>query len=302
MRNEETYVASGTHVHFAIYLPKIVIRYRAIVQIHHGLEEYHERYHKFATFLANHGYVVVTADFAGHGQSLNNFDQGKFSDFDGTVSLVEDVERLRNIISKRYPSLPYFMLGYQLGSVVLKKYIARFGQKIDGCLLLGTNGQNPFRKYKPLFNLSSLFLNDNAKNNFIHHIIHQRFGKSSNAIDYLSCDCDEVACYYDDPFNHFAYTNKSYKEIMRMLDQTSAYESIKQIPTDLPILLLAGQDDFFGEYGKGVKWLYHVYKTQGFKDVEFKIYPEMRMDILYEVNYKDVYWKIVDWLEEHTYY
>ena len=158
MRNEESYVTSGTHVHYAIYLPKIVIRYRAIVQIHHGLEEYHERYHKFATFLANHGYVVVAADFAGHGQSLKDFAQGQFSDFDGTISLVEDVEKLRGIISTRYPSLPYFMIGYQLGSVVLKKYIATFGQKIDGCILLGTNGQNPFRHYRLAFKPLVAFL------------------------------------------------------------------------------------------------------------------------------------------------
>lgn len=302
MRNEETYVTSGTHVHFALYLPRIVIRYRAIVQIHHGLEEYNERYHKFASFLANHGYVVITADFPGHGQSLNNFNQGQFCELDGTVTLVDDVERLRDIVATRYPSLPYFMLGYQLGSVVLKKYIALFGQKIDGCILLGTNGQNPFRHYRAAFNLSSLFVNDNAKNNFIHQLIHSRFGKSSNAVDYLSHDSEAVASYYDDPFNHFAYTNKSYKEIMRLLDQTGSYELMKNIPPDLPILLLSGKDDYFGEYGKGVKWLHTAYKKLGIKDVEMNIYPKMRMDILHEVNHRDVYWRIVDWLEEHTYY
>ncbi len=68
------------------------------------------------------------------------------------------------------------------------------------------------------------------------------------------------------------------------------------------VLLLSGQDDFFGGYGKGVTWLYSSYKKQGIKDIEMKIYPEMRMDILHEIKHKDVYWQVVDWLERHTYY
>ncbi len=37
-------------------------------------------------------------------------------------TLVEDIQRLRHIITKRYEDLPYFMLGVDLGSLVLLKY------------------------------------------------------------------------------------------------------------------------------------------------------------------------------------
>ena len=47
MRFTETYT-SGTHtsIKFDIYQPNVILRYKGIIQIHHGLCEYSERYKK----------------------------------------------------------------------------------------------------------------------------------------------------------------------------------------------------------------------------------------------------------------
>ncbi len=301
MRNEETYVASGTHVHFAIYLPKIMIRYRGVVQIHHGFEEHHDRYLKFATYLANQGYVVVTTDFAGHGRSLRNFNQGNFAEGDATITLVEDMERLRGIIASRYQSIPYFIMGYQLGSLVLKKYMAKYGNQIDGAILLGTNGQNPFGSYRALLKFYSLFSNENKQNSFIQQLVHRKLSKLSTPTTYLTSDVLQLKNYYDDPFNDFAYTTKAYKEIIRMLDQTASTSLINKIPKELPILMLSGKEDFFGDYGRGVEWLYRNFKKSGIKDIKMKVYSKMKMDILHEEEKKRVYRDITSWLNHHTY-
>ncbi len=54
----------------------MVLRIKGIVQIHHGIGEHADRYDHFASFLLNQGFVVVVSDFAGHGKSLIDFEQG----------------------------------------------------------------------------------------------------------------------------------------------------------------------------------------------------------------------------------
>lgn len=75
-------------IHYFIYEPQVVLRVKGIVQIHHGLGEHAGRYEHFASFLASHGYVVVVSDFAGHGRSLIDFEQGYFGEHDGPIHLI----------------------------------------------------------------------------------------------------------------------------------------------------------------------------------------------------------------------
>lgn len=40
-----------------------MIRYKAIIQIHHAMGEHSGRYERFAEYLAHDGFVVVVSDF-----------------------------------------------------------------------------------------------------------------------------------------------------------------------------------------------------------------------------------------------
>ena len=147
MKSTERYSSStATHVKFDVYLPTVMIRYKAVVQIHHAMSEHSGRYERFAEYLAHEGFVVVVSDFPGHGTSLFNYEQGYFGIGDATKTLVEDMHRLRNIMAARYPDLPYFMIGNQLGSLVLRQYLANYGDFVQGAILLGTCGKQHFIK------------------------------------------------------------------------------------------------------------------------------------------------------------
>ena len=79
MKYSETFTSTTkTHVNFDIYLPTVMIRYKAIIQIHHAMGEHLGRYQRFAEYLAHDGFVVVVSDFPGHGMSLYNYVQGYF--------------------------------------------------------------------------------------------------------------------------------------------------------------------------------------------------------------------------------
>ena len=54
---------------------------KAIVQISHGMIEYVARYHDFAVYLADQGFLVAGCDHLGHGKSVGSeADWGFFHD------------------------------------------------------------------------------------------------------------------------------------------------------------------------------------------------------------------------------
>ncbi len=99
-------------------------KYRAVLQITHGMVEYIERYRAFAEFLNDNGFLVVGHDHIGHGESVVSKDEWGFFAEHPSDTVVADMHTLREITRKEHPGVPYFMLGHSMGSYMLRKYLA----------------------------------------------------------------------------------------------------------------------------------------------------------------------------------
>ena len=75
MAKEEqmTYLSANgtTKIHAVKWMPEDG-KYKAILQITHGMIEYIERYHEFAEYLTERGFMVVGHDHLGHGASVKD--------------------------------------------------------------------------------------------------------------------------------------------------------------------------------------------------------------------------------------
>ncbi|MFR4008075.1 MAG: alpha/beta hydrolase [Christensenellales bacterium] len=70
----------------------------------------------------------------------------------------------------------------------------------------------------------------------------------------------------------------------------------EQIPQALPILVISGEADPVGQYGKGVRQVYQWLCRTGHEDVTLKLYPEhMRCK---RRNRQQVYQDVLCWLNE----
>lgn len=293
---------TATHVSFDIYLPNVMIRYKAIIQIHHAMCEYSGRYERFAEYLAHDGFVVVVSDFPGHGTSLYNYEQGYFGVGDATETLVEDMQRLRNIMASRYPDLPYFMLGNQLGSLVLRQYMAKYGDFIQGAILMGTCGKRHFSLLERTLLTGDMLVkgrmhrSKTVRKNVINRIIaHNKSGT------YVTGDLHELEQYEQDPFTDFTYTNKACAEVFKIIKDVSMQQNIKKIPNYLSLLIVSGVKDPFGKFGKGPKWLYETLKQQGIRDLDLLLYEKSYQDILHDKQRLEVYRDILEWLNQRTF-
>ena len=97
VEKEEFYLNSTNGVnklHVILWHPLEEIR--AIVQISHGMCEYVDRYDRLATFLSQHGMMVIGNDHLGHGETAKGEEElGYFPKAKGSETVVQDIREYR---------------------------------------------------------------------------------------------------------------------------------------------------------------------------------------------------------------
>lgn len=291
------------HVRYHVYEPKVVLRVKGIVQIHHGLGEHADRYDHFAVFLLNQGFVVVVSDFAGHGTSLIDFEQGYFGAEHGVDNLIKDMHHLQNIIRGKYPDTPYFMLGVDLGSVLIRKYATIYGDFLEGMLLIGTPVEVEHRYVQKVYlNMMRLWKGPLYKAHHYFRSFHSRRNRkvheSKSEVDWLTTDDAERQIFLNDPMTHFSYTVQGYKDIIEVIQEVNSEESVYKIPQYLSIYMGFGECD---PMCKNKEKLVNKYKNAQIRDLTVQVFEGMRHALLFEKDKRKVYLEILNWLNERTY-
>lgn len=280
---------------------------KGVVQIVHGMVEFIDRYDRFASFLAENGFCVVGNDHLGHGESVaSEQDYGYFGEPNGNIFVIRDMRRLYRIVRSRYPEAPYILLGHSMGSFLVRQYINMYGIEVDGAIIMGT-GYQSFGTLRTAMSLCrsiafihgwryrSRLLTKMAMGSY-----NKRIHPTRTKNDWLTKDTEIVDAYNANPWNNFTFTVNAYYSMFRGIAAAQKDENLRRLRKDLPILLVSGAEDPVGDYGEGVRKVYDEYLRTGMTDVRMKLYPDDRHEILNELNYKDVYEEILQWLKEQV--
>ena len=66
------------------------------------------------------------------------------------------------------------------------------------------------------------------------------------------------------------------------MKRTGAKDAYRNWRKDMPVLLISGQDDPVGDSGKGAQRVEAAMRKAGMKNVQMKLFPGARHDILHE--------------------
>lgn len=276
---------------------------KAILQITHGMCEYLERYEAFAEYLCGRGFAVCGSDHLGHGPlALEAGELGYFAPKDGWKLLPQDVHQLTVRMKKRYPNLPYFLLGHSMGSFVARCYLELYGKELDGAVIMGTSGGNPFagvgvRLAEREIRRHGAFYRSSLLNNLSMGSNNNRFRAEQDPNSWLTRDEEIRRAYGKDPLCSFIFTAAGFRDLFSLLRHVSRPEWARNVPKGLPVLLTSGGEDPIGGYGKGVRKVYERLKEAGVADVTLKLYEGGRHEILNEINREEVYRDLGDYLE-----
>lgn len=275
----------------------------AVLQISHGMCEYIGRYADFAEFLVSQGIAVCGNDHIGHGRSAGRDDKlGYIPRRGGAEYLVADLYSLTELMRERFAGVPYFLLGHSMGSFVARLYLSEHGNALDGAVIMGTGGPgSPTGLAKLLAYLAGLFSHGRSRPRLINNIAFgsylARLEKGCSPYAWISRDEAVVEKYSKDKYcSSFIFTADGFYTLFDMLGRVSSSMWAGTLPRELPLLLVSGEEDPVGGYGKGVGQVYERIKAAGVRDVTLKLYPGDRHEILNELDREQVYADLAAWL------
>lgn len=289
------------HCHGMRWIPEGEVK--AILQIVHGMAEHIERYREFAVYMAEQGFLVTGHDHLGHGLTAPSEEEyGYFADKDGNKCMIRDIHRLQKLTREAWQGVPYVILGHSMGSFLTRQYLCVYGRELDGAVICGT-GYQPAAVVK----LGMAVCTALAKVHGWHYrsalvdriacgSYNDGFQPVRTSADWLSRDEMMVDQFIADPKCGFIFTLNGYYNMFLGMSTIIRREYLERMPKDLPVFFIAGDRDPVGNCGKGVKKAEKLFRSHGMKNVECKLYPDDRHEILNELDRKTVYRDILEWI------
>lgn len=282
-----------TKIHFHEWLPEG--HPKAVIQVSHGITEHIGRYGELAIALVGKGYAVAGNDHMGHGESEK-------PDCYRWEYLVKDTHRLQEYLKQQYPTVPFYSIGFSLGSFVVRDLLAHFPDSVDAAILIGTGFQSTSQISfaKAIASLEAKRVGDGNCSKLIQQMsfgtYNRYFKPNKTDFDWLCESVDGISDYMQDEVCGKFMPAGLFRELLRGMLVTGNRENIGKVSENLPMLFLSGKDDPVGEMGKGVERLMDAYKEAGINDVSLNLYPG-RHDILHEACREHVIGDVVEWLE-----
>ncbi|MDO7252339.1 alpha/beta fold hydrolase [Helicobacter cappadocius] len=275
-----------------------------VIAIAHGMIEHKDRYEWLCTSLAKKGYNVFINDHRGHGESIGgNIVWGEMGE-NGFEKAVDDMLTFHNLIMQKFPFHRFVLLGHSMGSLLSRRFLQLYEDKLDALILTGTPSPNKmlgfgvvlFRILEKMGVKGSPKISDlfSFKSQFKRKVPQKDRFKT-----HWACSDEEIIkLRYKDPKCQFRFTLNSFANLFEGMKKVfSTYPHSPQ-KRHLPVLFLSGQEDICGEYGKGVEKSYHHIKSQGYEDVTLKLYANARHEVFNEPNKLEVLDDMLVWLHK----
>lgn len=292
-------------IHVYKWIPKDKTNIKGVVQIAHGMAETALRYDYFANKLTDEGYIVYANDHRGHGKTSENKEKlGFVGDSDGFFLMISDMKELNDIIREENKDLKIILFGHSMGSFLSQRYMQLYGDTIDGLILSGSNGKPKFitKVGKFIAKIEMKLKGRKAKSPLMDKLsfggFNKRFPDAKTDYDWICGNEEEVKKYIEDDYCGFIETTSFYYDLINGIWSIHEGENFNNIRKDVPIYIFSGEDDPVGDFGKGVRNLYELYKGAGVYDLDYKLYKSGRHEMLNEKNKDEVIENIISWINK----
>lgn len=298
----------GCEIFLNRWEPDVADDIKGVIQLHHGLAEHSMRYDRLGSILAENGYVLNAYDMRGHGKTAETAiakGEGRFGQLagkNGFETAVEDLAFIIDSFKKDFPDKKIVLLGHSFGSFISQRYIEKYGNKIDGCILCGTSGpQIPLANVgKIVAKIVRAFKGPDATSKFLTKLTFGSYNKHvtnpQTADDWISLNDLNRQMYAMDKWCGFPLTVSFFVDITTALTTIHKKKNMKAVPVDLPVFFIYGKEDPVGGYGKTIEKLYDIYQKNGVKDVQIKGYENDRHEIFNEDDKETVENDVLQWL------
>ena len=284
----EAFVFKGFHgkeLPAVLWLPEGEIR--AVLQLTHGMTEHVGRYEDFAGQLTAQGIAVAGFDLRGHGKNPGDALVASFGE-GGWEAALMDMHLFFAHIEEKFPGVPHHMLGFSLGSFLLREYLGRWPDGVKSAIIMGTGYQPGF----VLTVMQAIVGGQIKKGGFDNTTdlvrqlsfgaYNQKFKPNRTSSDWLCADEKSLDGYLADPLCRKDISSGLFWQLLGAMKRTGAKNACENWRKDMPVLLLSGANDPVGDMGKGVTSVKKQLDKAGMQCVEMQLLPGARHILLSE--------------------
>ena len=275
----------GTKLPAVLWLPEGAPK--GVLQITHGMTEHIGRYEDFARVLTDEGIAVVGFDLRGHGKHEGSAEVAAFGE-DGWEASLQDMHLLFAWLGKRFPEVPRHMLGFSLGSFLLREYLGRWPEGVASAVIMGTGSQPAW-----LLNVMCAIVKGQVKKGGFDQTTdlvrqlsfgayNQKFKPNRTHSDWLLADEKALDGYLADALCRKDISSGMFLRLLECMKRTGTRNACAAWNKDMPVLLLSGKDDPVGNGGKGVAAVKKQLDNAGMKHVQMHLLPGARHVVLGE--------------------
>lgn len=301
MKTEFTFASSNGHDTIQAYQWLPDGEARAVVQLAHGMTEYMKNYEELAKYLTDNGFAVVGMDYIGHGMTASDKNElGHFFHYDSSEFLILDIRALASYVKTTFPGKKHIILGHSFGSFLSRIYVSRY-LDTDGLVLVGTGilNLNHIDRVFRLIELHKKYRGGRERSKLVQGYAFARqvkkFLPMKTNFDWTTRDEDKIKEYYSDYRNNYVFTLHGFNTLFKTVVKSQQDDVIENTPNSLPILIISGDNDAVGYFGKGARRLFDMLRADGKTKVSLKLYPDARHNLLQETNRISVFSYIADW-------
>lgn len=278
----------------SVLVKESVVVPKGIVVISHGMAEHKERYIPFINFLSENGYIVFIHDHRGHGKSIKDKnDLGYFYDDTGK-GIILDLHQIINYAKNIYSNLPIYLFGHSMGSMVVRKYLKEYDNEIDKLVVCGSPSKNKAASLaillvKILIKIKGKKYRSALVNKLAFANYNKNFKDSHSENSWLCSNNEEVQKYDNDNLCGYIFTLNGFFNLFLLMKDIYSKKGYLVQNQKLPILFIAGALDPVIINEKDWQYAQKFLNRVGYLNINCKLYPNMRHEILNELAKNNVY-------------
>lgn len=279
-----------------------------VIHVIHGMTEHIGRYERFAQVMTDNGIAVAGFDLLGHGRNPGNPEVAAFNRH-SWLDTLSDMQEFHEDLLLQFPEAKHYMLGFSLGSFLLREYLGRYNcEKLAGAIIMGT-GYQPSFILKIMQGVVSGQVRKVGYTNTTRLVrelsfgtYNKKFAPNATSADWLCSDEEKLNAYLSDPLCRQNISSGLFYELLKSMERTGSIGIYKDYDMDMPILLLSGANDPVGDMSKGVKTVCKQMRKAGMKNVSLALLENARHDILHEYSSgasNEATYILLKWLEKN---
>ena len=233
-----------------------------------------------------------------HGKTVGSVEKLGKPKTDMFAETVKDHLFVSKFLKEKY-KLPLVFFGHSYGSFIGQAYLQK-NEHASKVILSGSCYMKSAEVVagKVVAALQRVFVGGLKDAKLIESISLKKYPKYFNDEGcWITADPEKTKEFYAEPFNGTVFSINFYYYMFKHQLKLYNKKKLAAVSKDVPVLIVSGDKDPVGKFGKGVKKLFKVYQKAGI-NAELLLYENMRHGVVQEIERKKVFADLLKFIKK----